>query len=44
MKKTDNQIIRAGGVAQVIDCLPGKCEVLSSNSSTAKQEEEEEER
>jgi hypothetical protein len=28
--------LRAGGVAQVIEPLPSKCEALSSNSSTAK--------
>jgi hypothetical protein len=27
---------RARGVAQVAECLPSKCEALSSNSSTAK--------
>jgi hypothetical protein len=26
----------AGGVAQVAECLPSKCEAFSSNSSTAK--------
>jgi hypothetical protein len=25
-----------GGVAQVVECLPSKCEALSSNSSTEK--------
>jgi hypothetical protein len=25
---------RAGGVAQVVECLPSKCEALSSNAST----------
>jgi hypothetical protein len=28
--------IRAGGMAQVAQCLPSKCEVLSSNPSTEK--------
>jgi hypothetical protein len=27
---------RAGGVAQVVACLPSKCESLSSNPSTSK--------
>jgi hypothetical protein len=27
---------RAGGVARVIECLPSKCETLSSNRSTTK--------
>jgi hypothetical protein len=27
---------RAGGVAQVVECLPRKCEVLSLNPSTPK--------
>jgi hypothetical protein len=27
---------RAGGVAQVVECLTSKCKALSSNSSTAK--------
>jgi hypothetical protein len=27
---------RACGMAQAIECLPGKCEVLSSNPSIAK--------
>jgi hypothetical protein len=27
---------RASGVTQVIECLPSKCEALSSNPSTAK--------
>jgi hypothetical protein len=29
-------ICRAGRVAQVVECLPSKCEALSSNSSTTK--------
>jgi hypothetical protein len=28
---------RAGGMAQVVQHLPGKCEVLSANPNTAKQ-------
>jgi hypothetical protein len=28
--------IRAGGVAQVVNCLLSKCEALSSNTNTAK--------
>jgi hypothetical protein len=31
---------RAGGVAQMIACLPSKCEALTSNPSTAKKEKE----
>jgi hypothetical protein len=31
-----NKNHRAGGVAQVVQCLPSKCEVLSSNPSTTK--------
>jgi hypothetical protein len=27
---------RAGDVAQVVECLPSKCEALSSNSNTVK--------
>jgi hypothetical protein len=34
--------VRAGGVAQAIECLSSKCEALSSNPSTEKKEEEEE--
>jgi hypothetical protein len=30
------QLLWAGGVAQVVECLPRKCEVLSSDPSTAK--------
>jgi hypothetical protein len=29
----------AGGVAQALDCLPTKCEALSSNSNITKREE-----
>jgi hypothetical protein len=29
---------RAGGVAQVVECLPCKCKALSSNPSTAKKQ------
>jgi hypothetical protein len=31
-----NTGLRAGRVAQVVECLPSKCEDLSSNSSTSK--------
>jgi hypothetical protein len=27
---------RAGGVAEVVECLPSKCKVLSSNPTTTK--------
>jgi hypothetical protein len=30
---------RAGGVAQVVEYLPGKCKTLSSNSGIAKKKE-----
>jgi hypothetical protein len=32
----ENKYLRAGRVAQVVDCLPTKHETLSSNPSTAK--------
>jgi hypothetical protein len=35
---------RAGGVTQVIQCLPNKCEALSSNPSTAKQRKKKEQK
>jgi hypothetical protein len=35
---------RAGGVAQVIECLPSKCEALSSNPSTEKKKKKGRER
>jgi hypothetical protein len=28
----------AGGMDQAVECLPSKCEVLSSNTSTAKKQ------
>jgi hypothetical protein len=31
-----NAFIRASGVAQVVECLPSKCEALSSNPTIAK--------
>jgi hypothetical protein len=34
---------RLGGVTQVVECLPNKCEALSSNSSTGKKKKKEEE-
>jgi hypothetical protein len=30
--------LNSGGVAQVVECLPSKCEVLSSNPNTGKKE------
>jgi hypothetical protein len=38
-KDTSNKelIKRVGGVAQVVQCLPSKCEALSSTTSTTKQ-------
>jgi hypothetical protein len=35
---------RAGGMAQVVECPPCKCEALSSNSSTEKERERARER
>jgi hypothetical protein len=32
--KLKRQSLWAGGVAQGVECLPSKCEALSSNSST----------
>jgi hypothetical protein len=32
-----NLYLGLGGVAQVVECLPGKCEALSFKPSTAKQ-------
>jgi hypothetical protein len=37
--KPSRDKIRAGGVAQVVECLPNKNKVLSSNSSTARERE-----
>jgi hypothetical protein len=31
---------KPGGMAQVVESLPSKCEALSSNSSTAQKDEE----
>jgi hypothetical protein len=36
------RILRAGRVAQVVEDLPSKCEVLISNPSTNKKKKEEE--
>jgi hypothetical protein len=33
-----NEEQRAGGVAEVVECLPSNCEVLNSNPTTAKKE------
>jgi hypothetical protein len=30
------KIIKAGGMAQVVECLPNKCEALSSSPTPAK--------
>jgi hypothetical protein len=38
-----SRTIRPGYRAQVVECLPSKCEVLSSNPSTEQEQEEEEE-
>jgi hypothetical protein len=35
--------ISNGGVAQAIECLPSKCEILSSNSSATRRRKKEEE-
>jgi hypothetical protein len=32
----------AGGVAQVVECLPSKCKALSSNHSTSKKKKKRE--
>jgi hypothetical protein len=34
--KTKTYVNRVGRMAQVMECMPNKCEVLSSNSSTTK--------
>jgi hypothetical protein len=36
------KFLRAGGVAQVLECLPSKPEALSSNSSMAKEKRKKE--
>jgi hypothetical protein len=33
---------KAWGLAQMVDCLPSKCEVLTSNPSTAKKKKKKE--
>jgi hypothetical protein len=36
MKLIQKRIMKADGVAQVVECLPSKCEALSSNTSKIK--------
>jgi hypothetical protein len=36
LKNTQHTHKKAGGVPQVVQCLPGKCENLSSNPSATK--------
>jgi hypothetical protein len=44
MYKFYNRRFLAGGVAQVIQCLPNNCEALSSNPITTKKKKKKKER
>jgi hypothetical protein len=44
LKKLYLKAQRAGGMAQMLACLPDKCKVLSSNPGTAKKKKKEGER